>query len=71
MIVIKTKYILSQMLTTKTNWLRNYQAVAKWALVQKAGSAQGQQPCALLEMGKAVMGSWFKPPKTESENHPA
>lgn len=41
------------MLATKTNWLHNYQAVAEWALRQKAGSVQGQRTCALLRMEKA------------------
>lgn len=31
MIVIKTKYILSQLLATKLNWLHNYQAMAEQA----------------------------------------
>lgn len=31
MIVIKTKYILSQLLATKHNWLHNYRAMAEQA----------------------------------------
>lgn len=53
---------MSQPLTTKTNWLHDYQAKAEWALEQKAGSAQS--PCPRDgESPRAKMGSWINPPK--------